>query len=485
MSREMKVVLTVNLFVLSLFGLQIASTDRGGTSYGQIEPSPAARTPVGVFLELTGDNAATRSAALKHIGRNWNDGDSAMLIESARFVRDRGARASIYRALSEYTGRTLGTDHNEWFRWLWNQDVDVHPNYATFKSRLYARIDPRFAEYFDDSFDATIRLDEVRWGGVRRDGIPPLNNPETIPASEATYLADTDLVFGVTFGGQARAYPKRILAWHEMVKDNVGGRSINGVYCTLCGAMIVYDPEAHDPKASDPKAGGKHYELGTSGFLYRSNKLMYDQETKSMWSTLRGVPVVGPLVGKGIKLKSLHVVTTTWGKWKTLHPDTDVLSLRTGHRRDYGEGVAYKSYFATDELMFTVPKLDTRLKNKDEVLVIRADGDEHLAIAIEFLKTRKVYHGAIEGKPFVVLTDETGAHRVYESGIVRFLKWEDPSTVVTDDGIPWRVTEDALVLVAALGRADSKRFRRLSAYRAFWFGWNAAFPDGRLIKSPQ
>ena len=84
---------------------------------------------------------------------------------------------------------------------------------------------------------------------------------------------------------------------------------------------------------------GKHHELGTSGFLYRSNKLMYDQETFSLWSTLQGEPVVGPLVGQGIKLKQHHVVTSTWGEWKRRHPKTKVLSLDTGHQRDYGEGV--------------------------------------------------------------------------------------------------------------------------------------------------
>ena len=97
-----------------------------------------------------------------------------------------------------------------------------------------------------------------------------------------------------------------------MVKDHLGGQSINGVYCTLCGSMIVYDT----------MIGDKHYELGTSGFLYRSNKLMYDHATESMWNTITGEPVIGPLVGKGIKLSPMTVVTTTWGRWKQLAPAT-------------------------------------------------------------------------------------------------------------------------------------------------------------------
>ena len=303
-------------------------------------------------------------------------------------------------------------------------------------------------------------------GGVRRDGIPPLSNPETIPASQATYLNDSDVVFGVSFDGKSRAYPKRILAWHEMVKDNVGGRSINGVYCTLCGSMIVYDTQIE----------GKHYELGTSGFLYRSNKLMYDHETKSMWSTLNGKPVVGPLVGKGIKLKPLYVVTTTWGQWKADHPDTDVLSLNTGHRRDYGEGVAYNDYFTTDEPMFTVPKIDKRLKNKDEVLVVRT-GEHPLAISAQFLNRHRVYQDKNENKSFVVVTDLSGANRVYESGDIAFDRSPDGHALFAKDGSKWTATEDALVSQDGL-----KQLKRLPAHRAFWFGWFADHPDVRLVK---
>ena len=251
-----------------------------------------------------------------------------------------------------------------------------------------------------------------------------------------------------------------------MVKDHVGGLSINGVYCTLCGSMIIYETEF----------GGIHYELGTSGFLYRSNKLMYDHGTKSMWSTLKGEPVVGPLVGKGIKLKSRHVVTTTWGQWKADHPDTDVLSLNTGHRRDYGEGVAYRSYFATDDLMFTVPKIDKRLKNKDEVLIVRV-GKEPVAIAAEFLTNNRVYHDQNDGTAFVVVTDISGANRVYESKDIQFDKHAGYRMIGSKDGQQWRVTEDALV-----SKDQSKRLNRLSAHRAFWFGWKADHPNVRLVK---
>ena len=116
---------------------------------------------------------------------------------------------------------------------------------------------------------------------------------------------------------------------------------------------------------------------------------MFDEETKSLWSTLEGKPVVGPLAGSGIELVPLPVVTTTWREWRTRHPQTTVLSEDTGHDRDYSEGAAYRTYFATDELMFQVPQPDTRLRNKAEVLVMlltnRNGGSHPVAIAADFL----------------------------------------------------------------------------------------------------
>ena len=89
---------------------------------------------------------------------------------------------------------------------------------------------------------------------------------------------------------------------------------------------------------------------------------MYDKKTQSLWNTFKGIPVIGQLVDKDIVLEKGSVVTTTWGEWKKRHPDTTVLSLDTGYNMNYDEGEAYKSYFATDDLMFAVPKLDNRLK---------------------------------------------------------------------------------------------------------------------------
>lgn len=219
---------------------------------------------------------------------------------------------------------------------------------------------------------------------------------------------------------------------------------------------------------------GKHYELGTSGFLYRSNKLMYDHETKSFWSTLKGEPVVGELVGKGFSLDRRYCVTTTWGDWKRQHPETTVLSLDTGHSRNYGEGVAYKSYFGTDKLMFTVPGKDGRLLNKAEVVALR-DDEQQLALSADFLLKHPVYSDQLSGKKFVVLTNPAGANRVYQTGETTFKSWDGVSVATDSEGQKWQVTEDKL-------RSGSKSLNRMPAHRAFWFGWHAQYPETRLVK---
>ena len=183
-------------------------------------------------------------------------------------------------------------------------------------------------------------------------------------------------------------------------------------------------------------------------------------------------------MGQGIQLEHASVVTTTWNEWKTRHPDTTVLSLNTGHVRDYGEGVAYNEYFATDNLMFTTPFEDDRLDNKREVLALRffAAPDQQLAIDTEFLKRNPIFEEMIGRQNFVVLTDSSGANRVYDPDGRNFVEYDGHKLLLDDTGASWRVEEERLVA------ENGEHLDRLPYHRAFWFGWQAAFPETRLIK---
>jgi len=423
------------------------------------------------FLTIvTSESEETLSNAITSLDKNWEEGYEIMLIETLYFTQSRKVSNKLLRLLERKTRKKFNYDFDQWYQWVWSKTPKYKTEYFEFKSRLHQLIDKKFGPYFlGREGQSNIRLDEVRWGGVLQDGIPPLRNPEMISAEEATYLSDDNVVFGIAVNGDVRAYPKRILAWHEMFVDTVGETPVAGVYCTLCGTVILYKTEHN----------GVNHELGTSGFLYRSNKLMYDKATQSLWSTLEGEPAIGPLVGKGIKLDYLSVVTTTWGEWKRRHPETKVLSLNTGHRRNYGEGVAYQEYFATDELMFVVPDIgDKSIKNKDEILAIRNPGytDENLAIASKYLKKNPLYTDTIGDLNFVVFTDKTGAHRVYTSNAVKFKSYDGKSTAVATNGIKWTITEEGMV------SETGEELSRFPSHNAFWFGYKAAFPEVTLIK---
>lgn len=457
----------VKLTAVTLLSSLFLAAAPGNSQPLSADPPEASRT-ISAMVSLFAYDEQNNRSTLEYLDNSWVDGYLPMLVEVLYLSRDRVDEKGIINLIEKKSGQSFGNDSFAWLEWMWNRNQELLPFHGDWMARIYRGIDPKFAQYFKGrTGQSLIRLEEVRWGGVKQDGIPPLRQPAMLAADEADYLRDNNVVFGVSINGDHRAYPKRILAWHEMFVDEVGGRPIAGVYCTLCGTVIAYDTEFQ----------GKRYELGTSGFLYRSNKLMYDQATQSLWNTIEGKPVIGPLAEQGIELSSHAVVTTTWGEWKKLHPDTKVLSLDTGHNRDYGEGAAYRSYFATDELMFNVPELDGRLKNKDEVLIVRADDyqADPLAISAKFLKKNPVYQDRIGEQAFVVLTDRSGANRVYRAGDVQFTKLQKAS-VQDSEGVTWAITEEQITA------PDGRVLERLPYHRIFWFAWFNTYKNTRLVR---
>ena len=405
---------------------------------------------------------------LDQLDENWSPEYIPVLVEFLRLETDRVFLKEIGSLLVEKTGEKYGRDPLSWLEWLWDRDAVYGEYYGDFKATYYQYIDPKFKKYFlNRGATAKIRLDEIVWGGVKQDGIPPLRQPKLLKAEEASYLRNSDVVFGAYINGVAKAYPKRILAWHELFVDDFGKAKIAGVYCTLCGTVIAYDMVNN----------GKYHDLGTSGFLYRSNKLMYDRKTQSLWNTIEGSPVVGPLSDKNIVLETYSIVTTTWGEWKKTHPDTEVLSLDTGHSRDYSEGAAYSDYFATDRLMFPVPSLDNKLKNKAEVLIIRAPNyrQDPLAISIDYLRKKKWYQGKIQGTDFVVIADKTGAARAFETNGIEFASFKK-GQIIDKKGVAWRLEKDKLV------SSDNQTLTQLSSHNIFWFAWFNSYPNTRLVK---
>lgn len=368
--------------------------------------------------------------------------------------RDREKVNEMGEILRRLTGQNPGDRYFDWIQWI-GRHPEIKPmnSYLALKREILSAIDPAFSQFLTDETSIRIRPEEIVWGGVLKDGIPALVNPPHVGASEAKYLQNSDKVFGVFLNGEARAYPLRIMDWHEMVNDVLGGKPFAMPYCTLYSAAIVYDPQV----------GQTLHTFGSSGLLYRSNKLMYDHQTLSLWSALSGEPVAGKLVDKGISLKVLPVVRTTWGEWKERHPQTTVLSLNTGFARDYNVE-PYKDYFQSSETMFPVPEEDHRLAAKEFIFALRLEKIKK-AYPLDVLIKKGILMDQIGQLNVVLVTDPKGKSvRAYQCDHVQ----PDES---------WKPSEEAFD--SPDGRSQCVR---LPGHLAYWFGWYAQFPDTLLYK---
>ena len=257
--------LTSRITKISLIGTIVFTAALVGLQVGTAKEVDSAALQNSLSTILSSGKPAEVNQAVNSLASNWQSRNIPQILETISYTRHSLGAQQLISLLQEKTGQNFGSDMNQWYFWLWNQPETISADYANFKANVYRNIDPKFDRYFRDrQASARIRLDEIRWGGVVQDGIPPLRSPKMLSAEKADYLDDGNVVFGIEINGDARAYPKRILAWHEMFVDTIGGVDIAGVYCTLCGTVIPYKTTFQ----------GKKYNLGTSGFLYRSNKLM-------------------------------------------------------------------------------------------------------------------------------------------------------------------------------------------------------------------
>ncbi|MGI9421314.1 MAG: DUF3179 domain-containing protein [Geminicoccaceae bacterium] len=412
------------------------------------------------------DDPAARSDAIDRLVARGKPDVAAALIQVMRFVRDDGR---IDAALAKLTGEQPGKDWGEWM--LWQQahpDIEPFDGFDIFKADIMAAIDPNFRLFLQPGIEHEIRPEEITWGGVVKDGIPALTNPTHITPDEATYITPDELVFGVAINGDARAYPLRIMDWHEMFNDMVGGQPVSLAYCTLCGSGILYK--------TDIEGREEPLVFGSSGFLYRSNKLMYDQETNSLWNQFTGKPVVGELTGSGIELDVLPVAITSWSSWLALHPETKVLSLDTGFDRDYTPGRPYGDYFASADLMFPALVEDERLEAKDYVYAIRVDG---LAKAwpLSDFQGGDIVNDRIGDLRVVLIGDaDTRTVRAYLREDVVIKATDDPSMILAG-ALPMKVTEEGLIA------EDGRIMGRLPGHIAYWFAWQGFIAGGPLAST--
>jgi len=209
--------------------------------------------------------------------------------------------------------------------------------------------------------DALVPAAEIHHGGPPRDGIPAIDQPQFVTAGQADFLEPDDRVLGIARGGNHKAYPVRILNYHEIVNDRFGEESVVVSYCPLCGTGMAFLATVR----------GRPATFGVSGLLYNSDMLLYDRETESLWTQMMAQAVSGPL--RGQRLKQLVMEHTRWEDWHGRHPDTQVLSERTGYTRDYRVS-PYPGYAQSKSIYFPVSSRDRRYHPKEQVIGLTVNG---------------------------------------------------------------------------------------------------------------
>ncbi len=303
------------------------------------------------------------------------------LSDILRFSRDATQVNAINNAVNGALGDDvlgsdfLGANWGELTDRLIAWDIPEPTGYIDQKRAIFSSILSAWEPFFDPEGEVDWRF--VSWGGVRIDDqpydqtpgttcncIPAVDNPETQTAEEATWLDDDTVVFGVVINGEARAYPRQIMEVREMVNDTLGGRDFAMPYCTLCGAAQVWFTDNVDEVAERPI-------LRTSGLLSRSNKVMYELNSSSVYDTFLGNALTGPHREAGVVLEQHTVVTSTWGAWVEENPETTVLVEELALGRDFD----FRNNRDANGPIFPIGDVDPRLDVQEDVLgIIKADG---------------------------------------------------------------------------------------------------------------
>ncbi len=313
-------------------------------------------------------------------------------------------------------------------------------------------------------------------GGPPKDGIPPIEQPKYISAAEADkFLQPSDVIFGVDYKGEIKAYPQIILVWHEIVNETFGGEKASVTYCPLTGSAIGFSGRS--------PVDGRPLTFGTSGKLVNSNLLMYDRETDSTWPQILGIAITGP--GKGAALEEFPVVWTTWERWKRAYPKSMVLSRETGHLRAYGQDpygsyrTAGNNYYFTGGPFFPVMNRSDRLPMKQVVMGIKWKG-EPLAIPKDALRKVAVANTFIGGEPMAAFYDEAlDTVRVYSRRMDgRVLQFERRAEAIADreTGSTWSPRGQAIK-----GKLLDAQLAWMNSFDVMWFAWYAFFPGTKVF----
>ena len=311
-----------------------------------------------------------------------------------------------------------------------------------------------------------VPINEIKDGGPGKDGIPSIDFPIFIEADhfEAGYVNDEDLIMGLIRGDEVRAYPHKILDYHEIINDEIGGIPVSINYCPLTGTGFAWKGELNIADSS----------YGVSGLLYNSNLILYDRNTDSNWSQLKLQCINGPLIQEIPETYS--VIETNWATWKNMFPETLVLSKFTGYNRDYNF-YPYGDYKTNHDLfLFSVNPTNNALPSKERVYSI-IEGDLSKVYRFSDFVQGKALIDVVNGNTYLVVGNDLLIKSFKINGVYQNLNFEysysGGSEFFSDDeGNVWNI--DGLAL------SGPKSGQKLSSSKdvvSYWFAIAAFYPN--------
>lgn len=342
-------------------------------------------------------------------------------------------------------------------------------------------LDISFEGWETDFSTHSVPLAEFQSGGPPRDGIPPVDEPKFVAVGEQA-IPPREPVIALRIGDDARAYPLRIMIWHEIVNDTVGATPVAVTFCPLCNTALVFDR----------RVGGRTLDFGTTGNLRLSDLVMWDRQTESWWQQFTGEAVVGELTGTELEPVPARIMSSA--AFAEEFPDGRVLSTDTGHSRPYGQN-PYAGYDDVDSPPFLLRdrQPDGRLPPKERVVTV--DVDEELVVyPLPLLEERGLIEDEVGAVPVLVwwqdgtasaLDSETiaegrdvGAATVLDRRADgRTLTFEAAGANIRDSqtGSTWN--RDGL---AVDGPLAGERLAQVVHDTPFWFAVAAFRPDARI-----
>ena len=325
-----------------------------------------------------------------------------------------------------------------------------------------------------------ISSDELLSGGPPRDGIPAIDNPRFSSQTEAeAWLDGREPVIALEINGDARAYPLQILTWHEIVNDEVGGLPVAVTFCPLCNAAVVFERQRQ----------GQPFELGVSGLLRKSDMVMYDRTTETLWQQLDGLAIIGDLAGE--RLTFLPSFLVSFDDFRQAFPDGVVLSRDTGHNRRYGQNpyIGYDTIGGADPFLFQ-GEIDRRLPATERVAAVTI-GDVNMAYPFSQLVDLGVVHDTVGDREIVVFhlpgtssalgailiaeAEDVGATNVFDRYLndqkLTFTR-QDGRFIDAETGTTWNIIGQGLA-----GPLAGEQLNPIIHANHFWFAWAAFKPD--------